>query len=204
MAEEYEDEESTDGYIEIHENVNKQYHVFLDEPIVGASHYRQLKHLLNTATENDEVIFYINTEGGNVYAALGIIEAMNRSKAKIHSIIEGECMSAGTLIMLNSDKVTITDSAAIMCHSAHYSPPVSHVTNVKKNANSFHEIWRNIERKTYSGFLTDEELADISKGVEIWFSAEETKSRMKSLIEYRKMNKGIAEPLDSTTFILNE
>lgn len=175
-------------YIKVNSITIRNYNVFLDGEIGDSSEYRELRHILNTATENDFVTMYINSVGGNLYTALGIIEAMKRSQAKIHSIVEGECMSAATIILLNSDEISICDSAALMIHSAHYGA-IGSTNNVKGQADFVAKMWKELEKKTYTAFLTDKEIDSVSAGAEIYLNASDTKKRLKKWAEWKNNHK---------------
>jgi ATP-dependent protease ClpP protease subunit len=156
----------------------KIHHVFFDDEIGEPKDYRDLRNLLYTADQNDKFIFFINCIGGQLYTTLGIIEAMRRSDAEIHSIIEGECMSAATLLMLSSDSIEVTDSAIIMCHSASFGLS-GNVSGVKRQADFTEKQWKKLEQETYTGFLTPAEMSDMAKGLELYYNADDARVRLK-------------------------
>ena len=168
---------SSADYIRINEKKYYVYDVFMDGEIDTPDAYRDLRHLLRKANEEDQINIFINSVGGNLYSALGIIESINKCVAHVHCIVEGECFSAATLIMLAGDSIEVTDSCAVMCHSAHYGA-IGNVANVKQTAEFVDRVWKAIERKTYSGFLTDKEIVDLGKGLEFYFDATATRARI--------------------------
>lgn len=167
-----------DSYIKTHIVMAKNHHVFFDDEIGDPKDYRSLRNMLYVAEEQDRFTFFINSVGGQLFTTLAIIEAMKRTQATIQSVVEGECMSAATLLLLNSDEITVTDSAVIMCHSASHGV-AGNTQGVKRQADFVDRQWRELERKTYAGFLTDDEMVDMSKGVEYFFDATESRKRLK-------------------------
>jgi ATP-dependent Clp protease, protease subunit len=156
----------------------REHHVFFDSEIGDPSEYRTLRHMLYTAQETDRFVFFINSIGGQLYTTLSIIEAIKQTAATVHSVVDGECMSAATLLLLNSDEITITDSAVVMCHAASHGI-AGNVQGVKRQAEFIERQWRELEKKTYAGFLTNEEMSDMAKGLELYFDANESKKRLK-------------------------
>jgi ATP-dependent protease ClpP protease subunit len=176
-----------DDIIEVISNINfiktqkvefKSHHVFFDQEIGYPSQYRDLIHMLYCADDMDRFTFFMNSEGGQLYAAQAIIEAMKQSSATIHGVIVGQCHSAASLILLNCDEVTVTDSAEMMVHSASYGA-VGSTHGIKRQANFFADQWHKVEVQTYKHFLTDQEIEDVGKGLEFWLNADQIKTRLK-------------------------
>ena len=61
---------------------------------------------------------YINSPGGDLYQALGLIDMMNLSKNKIRTIGMGAVMSAAFLIFASGEKGErlVTKNCGLMCH----------------------------------------------------------------------------------------
>lgn len=69
----------------------------------------------NTAGAN-EIVIYITSPGGDVYAGLVIYDAMEQSKAKIRTVCQGYCMSMAATILASGDIRQANASATIMFH----------------------------------------------------------------------------------------
>ena len=145
---------------------------------IGEPHlYRELINLLYMADENTEFNFFMNTPGGNLSAAMAIIEAMKSSDALIRAIITGECHSAGSMIALNCQEIIVTDSAHMLVHTGSYGTGGnSHM--VQSHVDFSTKMINKILETTYSGFLTPTELNDVERGIEFWFDSEEIKVRL--------------------------
>lgn len=156
----------------------KSHHVFFDQEIGDPAQYRELIHMLYCADDIDRFTFFMNSEGGQLYAAQAIIEAMKQTPATIHGVIVGQCHSAASLILLNCDAITVTESAEMMVHSASYGA-VGSTHGIKRQANFFADQWHKVEVQTYKHFLTDQEIADVGKGLEFWLNADQIKTRLK-------------------------
>ena len=70
----------------------------------------------------DELIFYINSQGGDVQQSLDIVNAISMSKKKTHAIITGFAYSCAGWIPMAADKVDmVRETGSWMCHMP-YNP----------------------------------------------------------------------------------
>lgn len=69
-------------------------------------------------SENKVLKLYVNSFGGDLYQALGLIDVMRLSNSPIHTIGIGAVMSAAFLIFASGEKGHryITRNCGIMCH----------------------------------------------------------------------------------------
>lgn len=161
-----------------------QYTVSLDEPIGEPAKYRELIHMLYNAQEGDQVVFLINSVGGSLSAAQAIIEAIKQSQATVSCVLVGDCHSAASIIMLNCENVYVTESAWALIHTASYGNEGN--SHQMKTQVDFYTVQiKKMLRQTYAGFLTDEEFADLEKGVELLFDHKEITRRLKLRNELR-------------------
>jgi len=72
----------------------------------------------NYISGNEPLKLYINSQGGDLYQALGLIDVMLLSEKSIHTIGVGAIMSAAFLIFCAGEKGNryITKNCGIMCH----------------------------------------------------------------------------------------
>ena len=156
-----------------------QHSVFLDDEIGPPSEYRELISLLFDASENDEFVFYINSPGGSLASTRAIIEGMKNTPATVTGILMGETHSGGSLIAMYCHGLAVLDSAEMMIHTASFGS-VGFTGNVKSHTDfTVNQVHKLIE-DAYEGFLTPEEMIDVKKGVELWFSADDIRTRMES------------------------
>ena len=62
------------------------------------------------------IIIRINSEGGDIYAALSIVDTIKNCKVPIHTIIEGCAASAATIISTVAKKRSIMENAHMLIH----------------------------------------------------------------------------------------
>lgn len=59
---------------------------------------------------------FLNSEGGEVFSAFSAVDRIKNSKIPIHSIVEGFCASASTLLSVSANKRYIRKNAFMMIH----------------------------------------------------------------------------------------
>jgi ATP-dependent Clp endopeptidase proteolytic subunit ClpP len=64
----------------------------------------------------ESIIIRLNTEGGSLYAALGIFDLIKYNKTPVDILATGTCMSAGTVIMQAARKRQSTSLTQFMIH----------------------------------------------------------------------------------------
>lgn len=158
--------------------------VFLDEDVGDPSKYRELICALYMAGEQDEFNIFINSNGGNLDSCMAIVEGIKSSPAFVRAIINGSAHSAASMIALSCGEIIVTESASMMIHTASYGSSGS--THNVKSHTDFSTVYINkILDKIYAGFLTEPELVEVKKGVEMWFSAEDIVDRLNKRQEHR-------------------
>lgn len=72
----------------------------------------------NLIPENNDLILYINSNGGSLEDAFALIEIMNKSKKKIKTVGLGSVCSSAFLIFASGHKGEryISKSSSVMCH----------------------------------------------------------------------------------------
>ena len=166
--------------------------VSFDKPIGEPYLYRELINLLYMADENTEFNFFFNTPGGNLSAAMAIIEAMKSSESLVRAIITGECHSAGSMIALNCQEVIVTESAHALIHTGSYGTG-GDAHKIQSHVDFSTKMINKILDTTYSGFLNLDELNDVKRGIEFWFDSEEIKVRLDNRKLYLEAKRKIEE-----------
>lgn len=71
-------------------------------------------------TQEQTVELYINSMGGDVKEALGIVNALKRCPAKVIAYVDGFAASAASVITQGADKVYMPRNACMMLHNARW------------------------------------------------------------------------------------
>lgn len=173
----------SNNYINTSERSTRHHDIYLDGEITEPANYRELISLLFNACEDDTILIFINSTGGQLDTATAIVEGLKATGAHVTGIIVGACHSAASIISMYCHDVIVTDNAYSMVHTASFGSSGS-AGNVKAHTEFTVRQVEKLLNDTYEGFLTKDELTKIKAGVEMWFDAEEIKSRMHNRIKY--------------------
>lgn len=127
---------------------------------------------LNNHPNAKRINVYINSGGGEVFAAVAIAQQLKKHKAEVHTYVEGIAASAATIIAMAGDVRHMTVSGLYMIHL-----PSSTVSGNKHGFAKGIEVLEKVEdiiRLTYKSKtnLSDEELTKMIDH-ETWLTAEE-------------------------------
>ena len=167
---------TTLGYF-MKQKVATQYTVTIDEAFTEPSYYRGVVSMLMGASEEDTVIFLINSPGGRLSGLLTLLEGINTTDATTLAVLVGECSSAASMFALHCDQVFVSENATMLCHNVSYgtngkgSDVLAHVNHVAKTSEK-------LLRSTYLNFLSEKEILELLNGQEIYLDSDEIKARL--------------------------
>lgn len=142
-------------------------HVYIIDEIDDISNYSPELKAINSAKEGETVYVHVNTPGGSLYAAISIVNALKRCKAKTVALCDQAC-SAGTIITLSCDEVHLTDITEFMIHDVS-SGNYGNTRDNKKLMEHQEKYFKQILRNTYVGFMTPQEIEDlVTHGDTLW------------------------------------
>lgn len=131
---------------------------------------------LQRAGEDDAVLINLQTPGGSADATDMFVQAMRECEADVHVMASGGVHSAGTIILMNADSFELSEGFSALVHNGSngtggkFSDYASEVVFQMKH----HEA---LMRRTYEGFLSDEELTALLGGKDFWMDGEEFGAR---------------------------
>jgi ATP-dependent Clp protease protease subunit len=162
---------------------NKNIKVYLTGAIDEPFNYNEMCYLLTTADEGTTVDLYLNTPGGIIDSAFMVANAIKTSKATVTAHLSGTVASAGTLITMACDKVSITPHLSFMIHN--YSGGMAGKGHEMKARQKFTDDHLNEAFKSfYTGFLSEDEMDKVIEGTDLWMGTEEVQERWNSRVEY--------------------
>lgn len=132
---------------------------------------------IRNAGENDMIYIHINSEGGNLFTAIQFLRILGETRGTVVASVEGLCMSAATIIFMAAKHHQITEHSIFMFHN--YSTTVN-----GKGGEMFDQIvhfrnWGEIMmRDVYNDFLTNEEIASILEGKDMYMMTKDVASRL--------------------------
>jgi ATP-dependent Clp protease protease subunit len=156
--------------------------VYLSRGIVEAHHYDPLCHLLRQASEDDEVMIYINSEGGDMFGGMSIISAMRDCPAVVKTILGPTAMSMAAMIFLCGDEFEVPDSAYLMLHNFSGGGNEGKGNEILAEMLSSVAWFATVIREICRGFLSDAEIElMLSTGKDFWLQADEIRERLAGL-----------------------
>lgn len=160
----------------VESKVSNKFTVHIDTEFVNPSFYRNVIEMMDSATEDDMIVFKINSPGGQLSSLQSLIESLKSTEAHTVAVLIGECASAASIFSMYCNSVVVTDSANMLAHHVSYSTGgkgadiVSHVQHMAK-------ISEKLMHDAYKHFLNDSEIADIIAGKEMYMDADEIRHR---------------------------
>jgi ATP-dependent Clp protease protease subunit len=156
---------------------------YLTGPIEEPYLYNELCYLLSTADKDTVVHMYINTPGGVIDSAFMITTAMKESKAKIVAHLSGTVASAGTIVAMACDEVSVAPHLSFMIHN--YSGGMAGKGHEMKARQKFTDDHLNDAFKSfYSGFLSTDDMERVIEGTDLWMGSDEVQERWDARTEY--------------------
>jgi ATP-dependent protease ClpP protease subunit len=173
---------------------------YLVEDIGEPKFYLNMLHTIRTAEEHDTIFIHLNTRGGNLYTAVQIINAIRTSRAVIITSLEGEVCSAGTMIFLAGQHHMVAPNSSFMIHN--YSQWLGGKGNeIQQQVRHTESFFKDFADSIYGGFLTEEEIASVLDGRDIWMKSTEVVERVKDklidLTQPQKVDDGLKDMLDA-------
>lgn len=157
-------------------------HSFYLYEIGEAVDYTDWLDTIRNCTENDIVKIHINSPGGNLLTTIQIIRALQETLATVICSVEGQCMSAATLIFLQSDVVEVSDHSMFMFHN--YSGGTFGKGGEMMDQLKYEAAWSSkLFGDIYDDFLTEEELESMLNNKDLWMTGEEVTDRVRQRAE---------------------
>lgn len=157
-------------------------HYYLSESVKEPSQYIEMIHNIQTATADNIVWIHLNTPGGVLDTGIQLVNAMKASEAHIIASLEGTVASLGTLIFLAADEFIVHDNSLMMFHN--YSGGVfgkGHEQIAALEATT--KLVESVMKNLYVPFMSEEEFDTIANGADLYFHAEEVRSRLENMVD---------------------
>lgn len=176
--------EEVKNRILVNQHVVSEYRLRLTRPITEIDDFEDEFQLFASAGECDIIKVDVVTPGGILDTAHMLCRAIAETSATTIAYIGPTCASAGTAIALACDEWEIDDMSSFMIHTGSYGY-AGPAPNVRANVEHTDKMIERFVRNSYTGFLTETEIIDVLKGVELYFEGEELANRLESYAEYR-------------------
>lgn len=165
--------------------IARQHSLYLSGPILEPQNYTKWFHLMRHCSEHDVIMLHINSQGGDASTAIQFMRAMVDCQGTVIASVEGNCMSAATMIFLSADVFQVSEHSMFMFHN--YSG-----FSYGKGGEMFDSItherkWsKGLLESCYKDFLTQDEINSMLDGKDIWMDADEAADRLVKRAELRE------------------
>lgn len=166
---------------------NTIYNIYFSGEIGSPEHYINIINLIQSATEGDAINLHINSTGGDLASTIQIRNALLNTDATVTAIVEGECYSAATVLMLSADFIEISPHTSFMIHnysSSAFGKGGELYERIEHLNNWFLEFFKDV----YKDFLTENELQDIIKGKDIWMTTKDVQKKLENMLKKHNEN----------------
>lgn len=141
--------------------------------------YRSYFKVLDEAHEEDDIIFYFNSPGGDVTTLNLFLNALRRCKSKNILARVNYAASAAALLALYCDNIEFNVNATLMLHTwsgIRYGKSQEIEADLTHSKKNYESMLRYICKK----ILTDEEIEQMLNGKDFYFDGEEAVKRLKA------------------------
>ena len=133
-----------------------------------------LLNMKNKYDSNDlNIYLHINSYGGNIFAALAVIDVILSSKIKVISIIEGCAASAATLISMVCQERRISLNSFMLIHqlTSNFWGKMNEIDDEYENLQNLHDLIKKLYKKHTNIKMTGKNgLTNILKR-DIWWNS---------------------------------
>lgn len=150
---------------------------YLVGEIEEASSYTEWFNQIRHCSASDAVKIYINSYGGDLWAAIQFMRVIKECKAPVVASVEGACMSAATIVFMMADMHEITPHSMFMFHN--YSGGTmgkggEMIDQIKHERKWSEKLMLDI----YKDFLKESEIKAMMENKDIWMTGEDVVSRL--------------------------
>ena len=161
--------------------------------------YDEIVALLSNATEADEIVWNISSYGGFVNSLQMILGWKAMCPAHQTHVLHSNADSCASVFFLSdADQYIVGDGATMFLHeiqagvSGTTSNMIRHMEHLKETNETF-------IKRSYSGFVSEDEMNQILMGVEVFLTAEQIRDRLTS-----RQEKRMVESQEQATEFLKE
>jgi ATP-dependent protease ClpP protease subunit len=150
---------------------------YISKEIGEPREFIDMVHTIQSVHEDDVVRLILNTRGGRLDTTVQILNAIRECKAHVVTILDGDCLSAGSLILLAGHEIVIKPNAQLMVHM-YTSGAYGKGGDITKEVAATDSWAKELYREAYKDFLTEEEITGVFNGTDIWLEFEEINERV--------------------------
>lgn len=150
---------------------------YVSGPITGPENYVEDFNTIRHMGPDDVVKIYLNSCGGYLSTAIQYMRVLAETEALVIVSVEGDCMSAATMLFLVADQWEVTPHSSFMIHN--YSGGTGGKGHEMYGQVQYERKWsEKLLREVYEHFLTEAEITSVLDGKDLWMDVDELVDRM--------------------------
>lgn len=157
--------------------------IMIDGEITDTEDYREEFDMILQASEGDLITVMISSQGGNLSTGLRFYSLLRESPAHTVAIIETHAHSAASIIALGCNEIRAQPYAEMLIHSCSYGTGGSH-PDIRAYVNHSEKMMNKIIPEIYEGFLSEERIAEVLRGEQVWLFADEVQQAITNRNKY--------------------
>lgn len=161
-------------------------HIYLYDGIHAPGTYAEMCHTLRTATAKDRIHLHINNGGGYEASADSVVDAIHACRAPVIAHLSGLVASAATVITMACDDIVVSPNVNFMIHESSFEGMGGKFSDLKSFQSFYAKHTVECSKRTYGGFLTDDEIEAVHKGQEMWMGRDEILERWEWKLKHAK------------------
>ncbi len=167
------------------ETIASKHTVSMSRLLADPEEFDDVVNLLRTAGELDHITFLLNNHGGSVDVLLPLINFLEMTSAHTLAMCTGSQSSAATIFAIYCDDLVAMDHSEFMIHEMQ-AGTIGTMSNVERSSQSLMRRNARLVKEAYGGFLTEQEIQDVLRGVEIYLDDDEINRRFPLRQEWRE------------------
>lgn len=168
----------------VSQQVSNKYTLYMNDRISTIDQFVDHISVYENALPEDIIFLHVSSPGGSTAVGEQLCFLMNNCPATIVGVVGMGAASMASAILLNCDDLILTDMSTLLVHSFGYGNQ-SHSPGMFSCADFNNKLNVKWVDKYFGDFLTPEERADILKGVDLLFDADQIQERWERIMELR-------------------
>lgn len=157
--------------------------IMIDGEILETEFYREEFDTILQAQEGDLITVMLSSGGGNLSTSLRFYSLLKESPAHTVAIVESHAHSGASIVAMGCDEIRATPYAEMLIHTCGYHFGGSH-PDVKAYVKHSDRMMEKIVPEVYAGFLSEERIADVLRGEQVWLFADDVQEAITSRQKY--------------------
>ena len=167
------------GFSQENEDGTMLFTWFISGVIKHVGQYTDFLTCLRQANEGDIVDVNLKSDGGSLAVSEIVAKEIKNTEAHVHISVDSECASAATVWVILADSYEIDDNSSWLIHEPSFGTAPDTTSNIEGYVAHSKIIIERWLHRYYDDILTQEEIARLRTGYQMWITGDEMTSRLR-------------------------